>query len=436
MCLLQKLTKLNQGLSKFDLAALLCGAATFFIKNIDFLFKRYYIIIVIFCRGCLITRDTKSCLAPSYLKRFQCKMGNCRTACCTGWQVSMSMGDYFHLLGIECRKELRDKIDVAVYPFDNPTKEKYARISHDYVGNCKLRMPDGRCYIQAELGEAALPDVCRMYPRAVRKSETWECSCANSCEAVVEEFIYNPAPIEFEILDYTTEYPDYADSRGVYDTSRFSSLLRKQLIELMQDKSVPIQQRLINIGKVLREQENPINDNESKEFSVLLKKNSDTDSARELACGLSFMNKLMEYIKSNSESLQAFAEEAHSCFSCVDNIDEQYKQAKNSFETSFPQHEIIVENLLVNHMFFSRFPCSDMCDNAFDEFLALCVVYALLRFLGIGCMVKECSKTKLADIYAAAFRLIDHTQFHKNAAKLMHLYGFTSSDQVFSLINL
>ena len=125
-------------------------------------------------------------LVPDYYPAFSCKMGACRAACCEGWPITVSMENYFRLLGVGCSKSLRDRLDVGLRMVDRPTPECYARFNPQYDGNCPLRMEDGRCAIHAELGEDTLPDICRLYPRGIRLDQDCECSCANSCEAVLE----------------------------------------------------------------------------------------------------------------------------------------------------------------------------------------------------------------------------------------------------------
>jgi predicted permease len=43
---------------------------------------------------------TEPHLVPDYYPAFSCKMGACRHACCEGWPISVSMKDYFTLLGL------------------------------------------------------------------------------------------------------------------------------------------------------------------------------------------------------------------------------------------------------------------------------------------------------------------------------------------------
>ena len=98
-------------------------------------------------------RETHEYLMPDYYPRFLCKMGACRAACCENWPVSLSMEDYFRLVGLPCRKGLRQKLDCALHLKSRPTPESYAEIAHRFDGSCPVRMDDGRCALQAELGE-------------------------------------------------------------------------------------------------------------------------------------------------------------------------------------------------------------------------------------------------------------------------------------------
>ena len=137
-------------------------------------------------------------LMPDYYLHFSCKMGKCRSACCVGWPISISMQNYFHLLGMNCPKHLRNKLDIGLRVYEHPGKDRYAYFTPDYHGDCPLRMTDGRCSIHAEMGEEVLPDICRLYPRGIRtENGLYECSCANSCEAVLELLLAKKKPITF-----------------------------------------------------------------------------------------------------------------------------------------------------------------------------------------------------------------------------------------------
>ena len=92
--------------------------------------------------------------------------------------------------------------------------------------------------------------------------------------------------------------------------------------------------------------------------------------------------------------------------------------------------------MMVNHMFFARFPFQDRPVSLPDEFIALCAVYALLRFLGIGHMRDKTDANAFVDAAAAAFRLVDHTAFDHYAACMMKELGCDDWSRVHDLISL
>ncbi len=350
--------------------------------------------------------------------------------------MSMSMGDYFRLLGADCSKTLRDKLDVSLHLLNHPTSEKYADVSHDYNGDCKLRMPDGRCYIHAELGEHFLPDVCKMYPRGVRKGEVWECSCANSCEAVIEYFLSNNKQIVFKMVDYTTDYPDFAEDNREHCANVHVNDIRMRLIDIMQNKQISLPQRLILLGKTIVSNVSLPSAEDAGLISNIISKSDTAIFQNGFIEGVEIMIKLLRYIDSVSLGVKSCGEEALNFFCQSENVENKYQKAKENFHTKLPDNELLLENLLVNHMFFSRFPCLDCFENPFDGFLSICLLYAMLRFIGVACVALHDDTEKLVDAYASVFRFVDHTDFHNTGAKIMRLFDCTTPERVYSLLSL
>ena len=98
---------------------------------------------------------------PAYYPNFHCKAGDCRHPCCSGWGITLSMKEYFNLIGMDCSPELRRRLDTAFHPVDVPSEERYACISPRWDGDCPLHLPNGYCALQCEHGEGAIPTVCR-----------------------------------------------------------------------------------------------------------------------------------------------------------------------------------------------------------------------------------------------------------------------------------
>lgn len=104
---------------------------------------------------------------------------------------------YFKLLSVACSPDLRRKLDCTMYISDHPSPEVYALISPRYDSRRPIRLEDGRCGLHAELGDGMPAAVCRLYPLGVRTGEVYECSCANSCEAVIELLLGRQEKIRF-----------------------------------------------------------------------------------------------------------------------------------------------------------------------------------------------------------------------------------------------
>ena len=94
---------------------------------------------------------------PSYYKQFRCVAGACPDSCCHQWQVQVdeaSAERYRALAG-----PLGDDLRAAMVSEDGVT------VMRNVDDRCPMWRRDGLCRIQAELGEAALCDVCRDFPR-------------------------------------------------------------------------------------------------------------------------------------------------------------------------------------------------------------------------------------------------------------------------------
>lgn len=94
---------------------------------------------------------------PAYYDTFRCLASACPDSCCKEWdvQVDEAAAAYYRgldgALGDRLRQVLRDEDGETVMTIED--------------GRCPMWRTDGLCRIQAELGEDALCDVCRDFPR-------------------------------------------------------------------------------------------------------------------------------------------------------------------------------------------------------------------------------------------------------------------------------
>lgn len=385
---------------------------------------------------------SKEFLMPDYYSDFKCKMGECRSCCCEGWTVSFSLEDYFRLSGEECSKELREKIDKGVRVALHPTPAEYAQIRHDYNGNCPMRLADGRCGIHAEMGEGALAQVCKLYPRGLRKEPDYECSCANSCEATLELLFSRDEPIRFLKKSMILDSPIAIQRSVKFDTHGKEQAIRIWLISIVQRRDYPLPIRLMNLGLALRDLKFCADKGDFDEVDRLIKEPYDMQNGEfevdddQLEFGLETAEKLLKLIDEKSDSVRKFGEEALKFFRQDKSQIECYRCAKSLFESKIPKWEIWFEHMLVNHMFFEQFPYQDRPEDPWEEFVAICSVYALLRFLGIGWMANKGNTSDFVDMSRAVFRLVDHTAFDRYASHLLKNLGCDTPQKIFDLIAL
>ncbi|MCR4907028.1 MAG: flagellin lysine-N-methylase [Clostridiales bacterium] len=340
-------------------------------------------------------KETHEYLVPRYFREFSCKMGACRRSCCEGWPVTVSMKNYFTLLGLPCRKELRDRLDTGLRVLDHPTEEEYARFSPNWLGDCPMRMEDGRCSIHAELGEENLSDVCRLYPRGVRTFDgEFECALSNSCEGVVELLRRERDPMtwERERLPLTPPpFPGTPSDRCGYPASWDARL---GLLSILEDRTGTLPERIFALRAPLG-------------LSGMQTTDTQSDGLR-AAC------RLLGFFAERSESIR---DEAEACLARYEASPARYADDCRLFADRFPDHAVFFEQLIVNHAFFTQFPYEGL--SAADEWKGLAAVYGLLRVLCVGCTAPDPGEDTLADCAASAFRLIDHTRFSALAARLL-----------------
>lgn len=362
---------------------------------------------------------------PDYVPEFSCKMGACREACCEDWPISFSLDDYFHLSTLDCSPELRDKIDRGVRICLEPRPDRYAEIAPRYDGDCSLRLPDGRCALHAELGEEALTDVCRLYPRGVRKGEEYEISCANSCEGVLELMFGKKEPITFIRREMELAMPPEAERRVDFETLGHGVDLRLWFIRVMQARALSFPERFCALADALYKADRALEAKDEKALVEMMaepvKKPVFDGNATpgKLLEGMENAEKLLEIVDKRSASVRDYGEEALRYFGHGEAAFGRYLEARERFEKLVPEWEISFEHMLINHMFFSQFPFQDRPENFNEEYMALTVVYTLMRFLSIGWFAQHPGETGFADISAAAFRLIEHTDFEHYAIHLL-----------------
>ena len=352
----------------------------------------FYVIILLFFGnytgfGGLFT-ETVVVESPEYFQKFRCKCGECRSVCCRGWRISLSEAEYFRLMGLSCGAELRRALDEAFAVAGEPSEERYAYIAPDAQGSCRVLDEDGWCRLHRECGEGVQPAVCRLYPRSIKPGEVTEACCSGSCEAVIEALMALDHPLRFvtKELQVSAPRPDCEPADKAKDDRR------RHCIALLQQPGEPLAERIRRIGAFLGVREEA--DDAlllHRALLLLTELGAGSLSLRELA--VTVPRKLGAQSGVSGEVLARFLE-----------MEAQARRA-------LPESERWLEQSLVNHMYYAQFPYAGDGISPLAAYDGLCGAYVLLRLLTAFAR----DEVSFADLTAAAFRYIEHTDFYRNA---------------------
>lgn len=375
-------------------------------------------------------------LVPDYYREFVCKGSACRHTCCQGWAVTLSFQEYYTLIGLNCSKGLRKKLDCAFIDADNKDNERFAIIKQNWEGHCPMLMSDGLCELHKNCGEKVLPYVCRYYPRSPKFKYEYECSCSNSCEKVLEMLFAGRDKLTFEKRELTFNFKNDAvvvdkDKTELYNAIRFFCL------EIMQDRKLPLKTRLYKLGIFINGANKIPYTNLKNELNVLIDKYKDMPLSNcDTKAGDCFdlQRKIAEWFEENSTSFTDYGAAIEKNLIGEDG-EKYYNQAKLNFNIKFPQWEIMFENMLLNHLFYEQFPYIDGCQNIWNSYLSLCGVYTFLRYVCLGYMQEKESIDDLVDVCGAAFRVIEHSDFYKKVCSMLKFENRSTLESLLPLIN-
>jgi lysine-N-methylase len=139
-------------------------------------------------------------IAPDYYDKFQCNGPQCPDTCCRGWSVHIDRETY-HRYKSNRHKTLAPLIKLAVIKNPSPdadNENSFGIMQMRADGACHFLQSDQLCMVQSVLGETALSDTCRIYPRYLNQfGQQREKSLGISCPQAARLILLNPQPMQF-----------------------------------------------------------------------------------------------------------------------------------------------------------------------------------------------------------------------------------------------
>ena len=349
-------------------------------------------------------------IVADYYPRFMCKCGECRANCCHGWPVTISKREYDRLMEAPCPETYREKLKSALRMNFRADDERYAHVVHDKYGNCMLQRSDGLCGLQLELGEQALPDVCRLYPRNRRcVGGQNECAVSGSCEAVVEKLLNKTEPLTFvkTEIDDAPMFPIDMMEQQKQNCAR--------AIEIMEDRTKSLAERFVVLGEEMFGCTEQCDEEQGR-----------LDAAK-LLCMLVDDRTGKSKVAGNicAETLRCFGMEGRYKLSGyeAEELLLRYDEVKEHVFTEMPDWEAHAERLLVNHMFYNSFPHVGGTSDHERAFYGLCTIYAFTKFVFAGNLRRWATMEDKVDVLAELGRMIEHSDFKYRATQFYRKFS-------------
>lgn len=400
---------------------------------------------------------------PNYYNRFSCIADACPDTCCAGWQIVIddkALKKYQHFRG-PFRNRLHNDIDWKEHVF------------RQYDRCCAFLNEENLCDIYTEAGPEMFCKTCRNYPRHIEEFEGLrEISLSLSCPEAARILLSQREKVQFVTREKESHEEVYDD----FDYLLFTALTdtRDMLIEVIQDRSVPMQKRLWKLLAIAHDFQLCVDKNELFKWEEIRKchKNAGYGDAfcgriysrinpdnrknvLNMSC-ISHIPDVSAFINTTKELFEdmwktiipkmevlrpEWQEYLQDCLTLLynDDADQQsdsgnlYPYQKLEFDSGYPNWQIQEEQLLV-YWIYTYF-CGAVYDNEIFAKVKMAVLCTrFIHELSVATYLKNNRQFHLHDLIQICYqfsRELEHSDLNLNKfEKLM------SEDKTFSFENL
>ena len=192
-------------------------------------------------------------LQPKYVADFQCDGSKCNAKCCGKWSIDIDMETYKKYQRIK-NPAMRKKILSSIQP---STIQTGFQIELNNKGVCPLLCEDNLCYIQRNMGEEALSQTCKVYPRMVQQIGNYQFRIlAMTCPVAAEYALLSPNAMELQQIsceEDTSAWKLMAKNCNMKDVPNDLVAVHIMMggLAILQNTSYTFEQRLVILGLFL-----------------------------------------------------------------------------------------------------------------------------------------------------------------------------------------
>ena len=200
---------------------------------------------------------------PDYYEKFSCIGPQCEDTCCSGWNVPIDQATYQNYAQNR-HPVLAPLFKLALIRNTSPlggSPAHFGVLKMREDASCHFQQADKLCSIHSVLGEEALSDTCRIYPRYFNQfGAQREHSLGISCPEAARLVLLNPAPMQFGGLQApATPAPSFTayrfplQSEGDPEQMAILNDFRAVIIGVLQCRDLSVGARMMLLGWLLED---------------------------------------------------------------------------------------------------------------------------------------------------------------------------------------
>ncbi|MBR1858775.1 MAG: flagellin lysine-N-methylase [Selenomonadaceae bacterium] len=190
------------------------------------------------------------CIRPKYMNDFKCDGTACGSRCCKGWRVMVdgkTYNKYSHINNNADREDILSKL------LKSDDDRFFVKMNDDL--SCPFLDADYLCKIQKRHGEDYLTDICHSYPRVTYKiGDIFEQSLTLTCPVAARLILLSTEPIEFEEVEVDDIRGTFNWTDKINQSVKSSIELQMSAIAILQNKNLALDERLIKLCSLLRDE--------------------------------------------------------------------------------------------------------------------------------------------------------------------------------------
>lgn len=203
--------------------------------------------------------DNTIILQPQYVADFQCDGSQCNAKCCGNkWKISIDVDTYKKYQRIK-NPIMRKKILSSIKPSTNRIGFE---INFGKGTSCPLLCEDNLCYVQLNLGEEALSNTCKGYPRVVKQVGKYQFRLLSmTCPVAAEKALLYSDGINIQQLSIENDTAAWKLAANIVEKKSIDDDLAAVHVimgglSLLQNNYYTFEQRLVLLGLFLDRVEN------------------------------------------------------------------------------------------------------------------------------------------------------------------------------------